>query len=367
MYSLYCVLTTVGSPVLAFTPSLRPATCNSRQQSSMFTAVENTADSMFFADVGAKDPKTLGTTVEKTSKANTNTKRKPNKKKKAVKAVVSKVKAEKGGKNEVKSKNGEVNRKKNDPKPHGKKKFKAKGRPNKNREKKFLILPLSDLKLGSKITGRVAAFTDFGIFIKINYSLKDKNGRGGGYALLHKSQIRDEPVKDLKKLFRIGAVVKDLRVLTVDYEKGEVGLSLREKREERKSLSEFTVGKEYVGKVARIVNYGAFIELGAKANALLHISRVSQKKIKNIRNWLNEGDSVSVRIIDIDEKKNTMAASMLESGADEYLDRRNEQIKKKRHKSGKNTDDDAAEETDSLKTELEYFTDAVQELEQALG
>ena len=245
-------------------------------------------------------------------------------------------------------------------KKNGKKTAKNGKKPVKKTESET-ILPLTELKLGSKVEGRVAAFTEFGVFIKINYNLKNKGG--AGYALLHKSQIRDEAVEDPKKLFRIGNVVKDLRILTINYEKGEVGVSLRKQRDTRKSMSEFEIGKEYKGKVARVVSYGAFVDVGAKANALLHISRISQKKIENIRNWVNEGDTVNVRIVSVDDKKNTLAASMLDMEADEYLNKRSKQLKKMRQRSDeKNAKLDGGQ----LKSELEYFEDAVQDLENAL-
>jgi predicted RNA-binding protein with RPS1 domain len=339
---------------------------------------------MFFANVGKKDH--LGPDVDtgagavvtkekdataESQKVESKTVHKP--KKKQTKSTITASANATANANASAKKNGKGNKrnwKKNDPKASNKKNAKGKprGKPNQERKKKNEpVLPLTDLKLGSKVVGRVAAFTEFGIFIRINYDLK-KGGRSG-YALLHKSQIRDTPVapKDLKKMYRIGAVIKDLRVLTVNYAKGEVALSLREQRDERKNVSEFEIGKDYEGKITRIVNYGAFVELGAKANALLHISRISQKKIKNIRNWVNEGDTVVVRIIDVDEKKNTMAASMLDSGADEYLDRRSDQIKKMRERSDAKKAKLAKEAEDGeLKSELEYFEDAVSQLESAL-
>jgi len=234
------------------------------------------------------------------------------------------------------------------------KKVKAKGEP---------ALPLTELKLGSKVEGRVAAFTDFGVFIKINYNFKNKGN--GGYALLHNSQIRDEPVLDAKKLFRIGTVVKGLRVITVNHAKGEVGLSLRDQRDKRLSLSEFEVGKEYTGKVTRVEAYGAFIDVGAKANALLHISRINQKKIENIRNWVNEGDTVNIRLIGKDEKKSTLAASMLDKESDEFLNKRTAKLKRMRERSDEKNSN--LSEVGQLKSELEYFNDAIKELEDALG
>lgn len=235
---------------------------------------------------------------------------------------------------------------------------------NKLDRNKGPLLPITDLKLGATIDGYVAAFTDFGVFIKINYDLNGKRS-SGGYALLHKSQIRDETVDDVKKLYRIGAQVKNLRVININYAKGEVGLSLRDQRAKRKDLNQYTIGKEYEGTVSRVVSYGAFVDVGARQNALLHISRISSKKIENVRNFVNEGDKVVVRIISKDQKKGTMAASMLSREADEYIERRSKQLNRMRSRS------DAAKEQEEkdksgLKSEVEYFDEAIRELEASL-
>ncbi len=219
------------------------------------------------------------------------------------------------------------------------------------------LLPLTELKLGSTINGYVASFTPFGIFIKTSYDFKNKGSNG--YALLHKSQIRDEKVDDLTKLFRIGARVKGLRVININYAKGEVGVSLRNKRANRKKIEDIAVGSEIEGTVANVLAYGAFVDVGADANALLHISRISQKKIRNIRDVISEGENVTVRILSKDVKKKTMAASMLDKEADEYLNKRSEQMKQMR--------ESANTELESLKTEIEYFEEAVRELEETLG
>jgi len=236
------------------------------------------------------------------------------------------------------------------------KKISTQNQNKKKYKKKPTILPISELKLGSKIQGTVAAFTDFGVFIKIDYDLKRKGNNG--FALLHKSQISDEFVEDPKKLFRSGSTVKDLRVITIDYEKGNVGLSLRKQRPKRKNIEEFDIGKEYQGKVYKVVSYGAFVDVGAESNALLHVSRISQKKIVDIRDWMKEGDVVAVRVINKDEKDNKLAVSMLEPQADEYLDRRAAQLERLRKKSN--------EANKEMKSDIEYFDEAVKELEEAL-
>jgi ribosomal protein S1 len=318
----------------------------------LHTEIEDAAENLHFANVGIKDhlgpdfpsrsldlgeeeETSTGTAVTEQRTAEHGTT--PVEKNSAERKVSSQEGKEKGsGKNKIK----------------GKKVTKQ----NRNKNFKTAIHPISELKLGSKIQGRVAAFTDFGVLIKINYDLKKRKGNNG-YALLHKSQIRDEFVENPATLFRIGSILKDLRVITIDYEKGNVGLSLRSQRSKRKSASEFEIGKEYKGKIYKVVSYGAFVDVGAQSNALLHISRISQKKIDNISDWVNEGEDVTVRIIKKDVKNNKMAASMLDPQADEYLDRRSAQLERLRKKSN---------EANEKKSELEYFEEAVKELEDAL-
>lgn len=192
------------------------------------------------------------------------------------------------------------------------------------------LLPLSALKLGSHVDGHVASFTKFGAFIKIGYNLKGKGKEG--HALLHKSQISDHRVEDVSNLFRIGDLVQGLRVIQIDYKKGEVGLSLRKRRPTRTDLKDITIGSEMTGKVANVVSYGAFVDVGASVKALVHISRISQDIIQNIRHYVNEGDEVRIHIISKDEKKKTLGASMLGVDADEYLDGWTEKSTKDRKK-----------------------------------
>lgn len=230
------------------------------------------------------------------------------------------------------------------------------GSPSKNGKGGKSLKAISELKLGSQINGVISGFSKFGAFVKIDYDLKQK--KNNGYALLHISQIRDEKVDDPKKLFRIGQKVKGLRVININYAKGEVGLSLRAQRPKRTALKDVKVGSEIEGSVTKVTQYGAFVDIGARVNALVHISRISQRKIDNIRNWINEGDIVSVHIIGKDEKKKTLAASMLDSEADAYLERQSKQKKRMTRKE---------EPVDLKKSELEYFEDAVKDLEEVFG
>ena len=103
------------------------------------------------------------------------------------------------------------------------------------------------------------------------------------------------------------------------------------------------------------------MDIGAKKNALLHISRITQEKVSNIRNYVNENDWVTVHIINKDN--GALACSMLDKQADEYLNKRQRQ--KKRKADNLKEAEDAEETLD--KSELAAFEEAIRDLENAFN
>jgi predicted RNA-binding protein with RPS1 domain len=224
--------------------------------------------------------------------------------------------------------------------------------------------PLKDLKLGSLISGTVVDVCDFGAFINIGYATY---GSRAGTALLHISQIQDKKISNIHDILKVGDTIKDARVTSIDLNKGEVGLSLRSPRSKRRDISTMKVGDELTGKVDSIVSYGVFVDVGTNVNALLHISRITGGAIENVRQHLNEGDSVSVHVIDIDTKKKTLAVSMLDKKADQYLDRRMSQRLKRFYGSTATSAVSASVVGENDETsDLDYFEQAIRELEEAL-
>jgi len=63
------------------------------------------------------------------------------------------------------------------------------------------------------------------------------------------------------------------------------------------------VGKTYLGKVVRLVEFGAFVELFPGTDGLLHISEVSENRIRNVRDELKEGDQILVKVLAIEGNK----------------------------------------------------------------
>jgi polyribonucleotide nucleotidyltransferase len=63
------------------------------------------------------------------------------------------------------------------------------------------------------------------------------------------------------------------------------------------------IGKTYLGKVQRIVDFGAFVEIFPGTDGLLHISEISENRVKNVRDELKEGDQIMVKVLALEGNK----------------------------------------------------------------
>ena len=182
---------------------------------------------------------------------------------------------------------------------------------------------LQGLVLGQMTKGDVIAIKPFGVFVRLNYKHKVD-------ALLHKSKISNDYIDDLSDIFTIGQTVEAC-ITNIDYETGDVGISTRQKRPERFSIDEFRdmVGDRVVGKVKRVVSYGAFVDVGCKnIDALLHISRISDKKVEKVEDYLKVGDTIDARLHLVDVEKNMIQLSLRSFESDIYHDKKR-QIREK--------------------------------------
>jgi hypothetical protein len=86
-------------------------------------------------------------------------------------------------------------------------------------------------------------------------------------------------------------------------EKARAGRKAREAAEQPKQTFEAELGKIYLGKVVRLADFGAFVEIFPGAEGLLHISELAEDRVEDIREELTEGDQVLVMVISIDGDK----------------------------------------------------------------
>ena len=67
-------------------------------------------------------------------------------------------------------------------------------------------------------------------------------------------------------------------------------------------VQEVEIGKIYLGKVKKIVDFGAFVEIFPGTDGLVHISQICDRRIKNVSDEIQEGDEIKVKVIDVDQQ-----------------------------------------------------------------
>ena len=115
----------------------------------------------------------------------------------------------------------------------------------------------------------------------------------------------------------------EVRVIDVDQANNRLVLSAREilKEKEKKAMEEkianVNIGSVVTGKDESIQNYGAFIRMEDGLSGLVHVSQISQKRVKHPKDVLNVGDEVSVKIIGVKEGKISLSMKALEEVPEE--------------------------------------------------
>ncbi len=155
------------------------------------------------------------------------------------------------------------------------------------------------IHVGDTVDGVVKNITEFGAFIDL----------GGLDGLLHISEMSWGHVESPKKLLHVGDTVK---VLIKDINGNKVALSMKFPDENPwiNANEKYAVGKEVTGKVARMTDFGAFIELEAGIDALLHVSQISHDHIAKPSDILKTGDTVTAKVVDFDESEKKISLSI---------------------------------------------------------
>ena len=150
------------------------------------------------------------------------------------------------------------------------------------------------IEVGMKIDGVVKNVTDFGAFIDL----------GGADGLLHISEMSWGRVENPKKVFNIGDKVT---VLIKDIQGEKIALSLKFPEENPWLTAEekYKVGNNVTGRVARMTDFGAFIELESGIDALLHVSQIAREHIEKPSDVLNIGQEITAKVVDFkkDERR----------------------------------------------------------------
>lgn len=155
------------------------------------------------------------------------------------------------------------------------------------------------IHIGDVVEGTVKNVTDFGAFIDL----------GGADGLLHISEMSWGRVENPKKVFKVGDSIK---VLIKDIEGTKIALSLKfeDSNPWKDAADKYAVGKEVTGKVARMTDFGAFVELEEGVDALLHVSQISKEHIEKPSDVLTVGQEVTAKIVDFNEDEKKISLSI---------------------------------------------------------
>ena len=164
------------------------------------------------------------------------------------------------------------------------------------------------INVGDVIEGTVKNVTDFGVFIDL----------GGADGLLHISEMSWGRIENPKKVFKPGDVVKAF-IKDIQGEKIALSLKFPDQNPWKDAAEKYAVGNIVTGKVARMTDFGAFIELVPGVDALLHVSQIAREHVEKPSDVLKTGQEVTAKIVDFngEDRKISLSMKVLLTGAEE--------------------------------------------------
>ena len=155
------------------------------------------------------------------------------------------------------------------------------------------------IAVGQKVEGTVKNVTDFGAFIDL----------GGADGLLHISEMSWGRVESPKKVFKVGEKVTAL-IKDINGEKIALSMKFPETNPWANAAEKYAAGNVVTGRVARMTDFGAFVELEAGVDALLHVSQISREHVAKPSDVLSIGQEITAKIVDFNEADRKISLSM---------------------------------------------------------
>ncbi len=157
--------------------------------------------------------------------------------------------------------------------------------------------------IGSLVHGKVRNFTSYGAFVEI------EDGVDGMIHVSDMSWTRkiNHPSEVLKKSDEVDTIV-----LEIDASTQRISLGLKQAQEDpwARITDVYKEGQKITGKVTKLTNFGAFVELEDGIDGLVHISQISGEHVEKVKDVLNIGDEVSARIVKIDPVEHRIGLSI---------------------------------------------------------
>ncbi len=160
---------------------------------------------------------------------------------------------------------------------------------------------LDRLQPGQVVEGKISNIVDFGAFV-------DLDGIDG---LIHISELSWSHVNHPSEILAIGDTVS-VKVLDIDRDRQRISLGLKQTQEDpwQRVVDTYNVGDELEGAVTKVVTFGAFVEILDGVEGLVHISELAQHHVENPRELIQPGDTVRVKILEIDSERRRLSLSI---------------------------------------------------------
>lgn len=157
--------------------------------------------------------------------------------------------------------------------------------------------------VGTRVKGRVVRLADFGAFVEL------EPGVDGLLPLGEMSWTKR--VRRPDEVVKVGDVI-DVAVTSIDQPKRRISLSLKALSEDPWAVAanNYPVGSVVKGKVARLADFGAFVNLEEGIDGLVHISELSDERVKTVGDKVRPGDEVEVRVLAVDTEAKKISLSM---------------------------------------------------------
>lgn len=169
---------------------------------------------------------------------------------------------------------------------------------------------LDELQPGQVVEGVISNIVDFGAFV-------DLEGIDG---LIHISELSWSHVNHPSEVLAIGDKV-NVKVLDIDRDRQRISLGLKQTQADpwQSVIDAYDVGDVVEGKVTKVVTFGAFVEIHPGVEGLVHISELAAHHVENPREVVSQGETLSVRIIEVDAERRRLSLSLKRVGDDEQV------------------------------------------------
>jgi small subunit ribosomal protein S1 len=158
---------------------------------------------------------------------------------------------------------------------------------------------LAKLKVGDDIDGEITEVTDFGAFVRISDSLD---------ALIHSSEIDWKFIENPKDILHAGEKIK-AKIINLDLNTGRVFLSLKALKEDPwiKAEDKYQVGQKVTGKILKIRQNGAFVEIPGSIIGILPATELGDKPANEV---IEVGKEYAMAIVSIDTKEHKLTLTL---------------------------------------------------------